>query len=43
MISFVIFLVIVGAIVFWAIGMYNRLVNERNRVRNAFAQIDVAT
>jgi LemA protein len=27
--------------VFWAIGMYNRLVNERNRVRNGFAQIDV--
>lgn len=26
---------------FWAIGMYNRLVNERNRVRNGFAQIDV--
>ncbi len=41
MISFVIFLAVVGAIVFWAIGMYNRLVNERNRVRNAFAQIDV--
>jgi LemA protein len=40
-ISFLIFLAIVGAIVFWAIGMYNRLVNERNRVRNAFAQIDV--
>ena len=26
---------------FWAVGIYNRLVNERNRVRNAFAQIDV--
>ena len=39
--SFLIFLAIVAAIVFWAIGMYNRLVNERNRVRNAFAQIDV--
>jgi len=25
----------------WAIGIYNRLVNERNRVRNGFAQIDV--
>ena len=36
-----IFLAIVAVIVFWAIGMYNRLVNERNRVRNAFAQIDV--
>jgi LemA protein len=39
--SFLIFIAIVAAIVFWAIGMYNRLVNERNRVRNAFAQIDV--
>ena len=26
---------------FWAVGIYNRLINERNRVRNAFAQIDV--
>ncbi|NCF13822.1 MAG: LemA family protein [Gammaproteobacteria bacterium] len=41
MISFLIFLGIIAAIVFWAIGIYNRLVNERNRVRNAFAQIDV--
>ena len=32
---------IIAAIVFWAVGIYNRLVNERNRVRNAFAQIDV--
>ena len=41
MTSFLIFLGIIAAIVFWAIGIYNRLVNERNRVRNAFAQIDV--
>ena len=41
MIPLVVFLVIVAAIVLWAIGIYNRLVNERNRVRNAFAQIDV--
>ena len=41
MISFLIFLGLIAAIVFWAIGIYNRLVNERNRVRNAFAQIDV--
>ena len=41
MISFLIFLGIIAIIVFWAIGIYNRLVNERNRVRNAFAQIDV--
>jgi len=40
-ISFLIFLGVIAAIVFWIIGIYNRLVNERNRVRNAFAQIDV--
>jgi len=39
--SFLIFLGIIAAIVFWAIGIYNGLVNKRNRVRNAFAQIDV--
>jgi LemA protein len=39
--SFLIFLGILAAIVFWTIGIYNRLVNQRNRVRNAFAQIDV--
>ncbi len=41
MTSFLVFLGIIAAIVFWAIGIYNRLVNERNRVRNGFAQIDV--
>ena len=39
--SFLIFLAIVAAVVFYTIGIYNRLVNERNRVRNSFAQIDV--
>jgi LemA protein len=39
--SFLIFLGFIAVIVFWAIGIYNRLVNERNRVKNAFAQIDV--
>jgi len=39
--SLLIFLAIIAVVVFWAIGIYNRLVNERNRVRNAFAQIDV--
>jgi LemA protein len=34
-------LIILAAIVFYAIGMYNNLVNSRNRVRNAFSQIDV--
>ena len=41
MFSFLIFLAIIAAIVFWAVGIYNRLINERNRVKNAFAQIDV--
>ena len=41
MISFLIFLAIIAAVIFWAIGIYNRLINERNRVKNAFAQIDV--
>jgi LemA protein len=39
--SFLIFLGVIAAIIFWAIGIYNRLVNGRNRVKNAFAQIDV--
>jgi LemA protein len=39
--SFLIFLGFIAVVVFWAIGIYNRLVNERNRVKNGFAQIDV--
>jgi len=39
--SFLVFLAILAAIVFWGIGIYNRLINQRNRVKNAFAQIDV--
>jgi len=39
--SFVIFLAIIVAIILYAIGIYNSLVNFRNRVKNAFAQIDV--
>ena len=37
-------LIVLGIIVviaFWAIAIYNNLVNLRNRVRNGFAQIDV--
>jgi LemA protein len=34
-------LVILAAVVFYAIAMYNNLVNSRNRVRNGFSQIDV--
>jgi LemA protein len=32
---------IVAAVVLWAVVMYNNLVNLRNRLRNAFSQIDV--
>ena len=41
MTSFLIFLAIVAAFFMYAVGIYNRLVNLRNRVKNAFAQIDV--
>jgi LemA protein len=39
--SFLIFLAVIVALVAWGIGIYNSLVNLRNRVKNAFAQIDV--
>jgi LemA protein len=37
----ILFLVVLIALVAFAVGIYNRLVSARNRVRNAFAQIDV--
>jgi LemA protein len=36
-----VFLVVVIALVAWAIGIYNGLVTLRNRFKNAFSQIDV--
>jgi len=39
--SFLIFLAVIVALVLFVIGIYNSLVNSRNRVKNAFAQIDV--
>jgi LemA protein len=39
--EFLIIVIVLAAVVFWAIAIYNRLVGLRNRVRNAFAQIDV--
>ena len=41
MTSFVIFLALIAVIAVYAIGIYNSLINLRNRVKNAFAQIDV--
>src|SRR5690606_26442491 len=39
--SLLIFIVIVAAVAFWAVGIYNGLVTARNAFKNAFAQIDV--
>ena len=35
------FLIIIVVIAFWLVGMYNRLVVLRNRIENAWSQIDV--
>src|SRR5882672_5315943 len=37
----IVILVIVLLLVFWVIALYNRLVGKRNRVDNAWAQIEV--
>jgi len=39
--TLIIVLAVIAVIVFWTIGVYNRLVSLRNRFKNAFAQIDV--
>lgn len=41
MTSFLVFLAIIVAVIAYGIAIYNNLVNLRNRVKNAFAQIDV--
>lgn len=41
MIGVIIILVILAVLVLYAIGMYNALVRLRNRVKNAWSQIDV--
>jgi LemA protein len=40
-IAFIVVLVILAGIVFYAIGIYNGLVTARNAIKNAFSQIDV--
>jgi LemA protein len=39
--GWIIVLVVIAVVLFWAVGAYNRLIGLRNRFRNAFAQIDV--
>ena len=41
MIPFFIFLALIAALIVWGIAIYNRLVQLRNRLPNAWAQIDV--
>jgi LemA protein len=41
MLFVLIFLGVIAVIAFWFIGMYNRLVSLRNRIENAWSQIDV--
>ncbi|MDT8386518.1 MAG: LemA family protein [Thiogranum sp.] len=41
MTTFLVILAIAAALVVYGIGLYNNLVNQRNRVKNGFAQIDV--
>ena len=40
-IAVIIAIVVVVLIVLWAVGAYNGLVSLRNRVKNAWSQIDV--
>jgi LemA protein len=39
--SIIIVLIVLAVVVFYGVGIYNRLVTARNGFRNAFAQIDV--
>ena len=39
--EFIVFLVIIAAIAFWIVAIYNNLVTLKNRYENAFAQIEV--
>ncbi len=41
MVGALVVLVVIVALIAWAVGIYNRLVTARNGFKNAFAQIDV--
>ena len=39
--STIITLIIIGVLIFWFVGIYNKLVTLKNRYQNAFSQIEV--
>ena len=41
MVALVVILVIIVLLVAWIIGVYNGLIQSRNKVKNAWSQIDV--
>lgn len=40
-ITLIIIFAIIALILFWGVGVYNKLVNRRNKVKDQFAQVDV--
>lgn len=41
MVAIIVILVILAILIFWLVGIYNKLVTLKNRFENAFAQIEV--
>jgi LemA protein len=41
MVGFLLFLAAIVAVIIWLISLYNKLIDLRNRFKNAFSQIDV--
>ena len=40
-VSTIITLIIIGVLIYWLVGIYNKLVTLKNRYQNAFSQIEV--